>query len=173
MIARRWKLPVVFVVPHDLSGPPFTDRRTNTSDGATMLVDGNDVIALHQSMSEAIALARAGGGPTLLNAFMAPTGRCGATDNTTPLGPIDLSTAAPDNDPIRRMRAFLLKKRHWQKTDDAHLLCHCQAQINDAVSRYLQSDDNKPIAVARRLCNFLYERRRPTAPYLKCVANND
>jgi acetoin:2,6-dichlorophenolindophenol oxidoreductase subunit alpha len=75
-LAAVWKLPVVFVCENNGFGE-FTPMQTVTSvkdiavrakayDIPGIIVDGNDVIEVYRSASDAIARARAGEGPTLL-----------------------------------------------------------------------------------------------------------
>jgi acetoin:2,6-dichlorophenolindophenol oxidoreductase subunit alpha len=75
-LAAIWKLPVVFVCENNGFGE-FTPMQTVTSvrDIAVraqaygipgQIVDGNDVLAVYAHASEAVARARAGEGPTLL-----------------------------------------------------------------------------------------------------------
>jgi pyruvate dehydrogenase E1 component alpha subunit len=75
-LAAVWKLPVVFVCENNGFGE-FTPMQTVTSvkDIAVraqayaipgVIVDGNDVLEVYGAASEAIARARAGEGPTLL-----------------------------------------------------------------------------------------------------------
>ncbi len=75
-LAAVWKLPVVFVCENNGFGE-FTPMRTVTSvkdiavrakayDIPGHIVDGNDVLEVYRYASEAVARARAGEGPTLL-----------------------------------------------------------------------------------------------------------
>ena len=75
-MAAVWKAPVVFVVENNLYGE-FSPIRTTTpiddlADRATgygmvgLTVDGQDVEAVHEAAAAAIARARSGDGPTLL-----------------------------------------------------------------------------------------------------------
>lgn len=75
-LAAIWKLPVVFVCENNLYGM-FSPLRLTTSvadiaDRAHgygipgVIVDGNDVLAVHEAAAAALARARAGDGPTLL-----------------------------------------------------------------------------------------------------------
>jgi acetoin:2,6-dichlorophenolindophenol oxidoreductase subunit alpha len=75
-LAAVWKLPVVFVCENNGFGE-FTPMQTVTSvkdiavrakayDIPGLIVDGNDVIEVYRNASDAIARARAGEGPTLL-----------------------------------------------------------------------------------------------------------
>lgn len=75
-LASIWKLPVVYIVENNLYAlsTPFS-YHMNIPDVAIrasaygipgVIVDGNDVIAVYEVVSEAITKARKGGGPTLL-----------------------------------------------------------------------------------------------------------
>ena len=75
-MAAVWKAPVVFVVANNLYGEyspvrmttPIDDlaRRAEPYDVPGVIVDGQDVAAVHAATSEAVARARAGDGPSLL-----------------------------------------------------------------------------------------------------------
>src|SRR5688500_7383607 len=75
-MASIWKLPALFVcennqfateVPFSYSsGSPEVGARAASYGMAGATVDGNDVLAVHAAAAEAVARARAGGGPTLL-----------------------------------------------------------------------------------------------------------
>jgi TPP-dependent pyruvate/acetoin dehydrogenase alpha subunit len=78
-LASIWKLPVLFVCENNLYGeysPIATttpmERLADRADSYAMAkarVDGNDVLAMHAAVSEAAERARAGAGPTLLEAM--------------------------------------------------------------------------------------------------------
>jgi len=75
-MASIWKAPVVFIVANNLYGEysplrdttPIDDlaRRADPFDMPGVIVDGQDVEAVHAATSEAVARARAGDGPSLL-----------------------------------------------------------------------------------------------------------
>lgn len=75
-LASLYKLPVVFVCENNQFALSMSVERhlpvPNVADRAAaygmpgMVVDGNDVIAVHEAAQAAIARARSGGGPTLL-----------------------------------------------------------------------------------------------------------
>ena len=77
-LATAWELPVVFVCENNLYATEVAiSRATKNPDIASRAaayglpgasVDGNDVLAIYQAASEAVARARAGGGPTLIEA---------------------------------------------------------------------------------------------------------
>jgi TPP-dependent pyruvate/acetoin dehydrogenase alpha subunit len=78
-LASIWKLPAIFVCENNLYGEysPIAsttpiERLADRGDAYGMAkarVDGNDVLAMHAAVSEAAARARAGDGPTLIEAL--------------------------------------------------------------------------------------------------------
>ncbi|WP_265445184.1 pyruvate dehydrogenase (acetyl-transferring) E1 component subunit alpha [Flexivirga meconopsidis] len=94
--------------------PPYQRARGFGFPGVR--VDGNDVLAVYAVTKAALDAARAGQGPTLIEAF---TYRMGA--HTTSDDPTKYRIAAEvdiwrEKDPIKRMRGFLASKGH---ADDA------------------------------------------------------
>ncbi|MEA2025232.1 MAG: thiamine pyrophosphate-dependent dehydrogenase E1 component subunit alpha [Chloroflexota bacterium] len=75
-MAATWKAPVIFIVSNNLYGEyspvrmttPIDDlaRRSEPYDMPGVIVDGQDVEAVQAATSEAVARARAGDGPSLL-----------------------------------------------------------------------------------------------------------
>ena len=73
-----WKLPVIFFCENNLYGEgtaiarctAVTDvvLRAQGYDFVGVMVDGNDVLAVYEAVLEAAARARAGEGPTLIEA---------------------------------------------------------------------------------------------------------
>lgn len=77
-MAAIWELPVIFVCEDNMYATEVAFRdatrvqdvaqRARVSyDMASASVDGNDVLAVHQAAEEAVARARAGGGPSLID----------------------------------------------------------------------------------------------------------
>jgi 2-oxoisovalerate dehydrogenase E1 component len=77
-LAAIWDLPVIYVCENNLYATevPFeyATRNTEVAERARgyglpgIAVDGNDVLAVHEAAAEAVARARAGRGPTLIEA---------------------------------------------------------------------------------------------------------
>jgi TPP-dependent pyruvate/acetoin dehydrogenase alpha subunit len=78
-LAALWRLPVIFLCENNLYGeysPLATttpiDRLVDRADSYGMSkarIDGNDVLGVHASVSDAVARARAGDGPTFIEAM--------------------------------------------------------------------------------------------------------
>jgi acetoin:2,6-dichlorophenolindophenol oxidoreductase subunit alpha len=75
-LAAIWKLPVVFICENNKYGMSFSTEKSmaieNISERASgygipgVTVDGNDVVAVHDAVEAAVARARGGEGPTLV-----------------------------------------------------------------------------------------------------------
>ena len=78
-LAAIWKLPVIFICENNKYGMSFSTEKSmavaNVADRAAaygipgVTVDGNDVTAVYDVVSEAVARARAGEGPTLVESL--------------------------------------------------------------------------------------------------------
>jgi pyruvate dehydrogenase E1 component alpha subunit len=79
-LAARWQLPVVFVCENnqwmeytaigDVTAVPRPAADRASAYGLPpIVVDGNDVLAVHKAANEAVERARAGGGPSLIEAL--------------------------------------------------------------------------------------------------------
>lgn len=79
-IAVQWRLPVVFVV-ENIRGGSNARRRAYESDAMPMLpVDGRDVVAVADSVAEAVQRVSAGDGPALVEAINYETNHPAAAD---------------------------------------------------------------------------------------------
>jgi pyruvate dehydrogenase E1 component alpha subunit len=87
----------------------------------SVLVDGNDMLALIHVVAEAAARARAGEGPTLIEALTYRRGAHTSSDDPS----VYRDSAEPKeweaSDPIRRFRAYCESKGVWSATDEESL----------------------------------------------------
>lgn len=146
-VAGARTLPVVFVIVNNgwaISVPVAAQTATATLAQKAVAagipgvqVDGNDVLAVREIGSAAIERARAGGGPTVIEAL---TYRL--SDHTTA---DDASRYRPDQEvkdawalePLLRTRKFLIKGGLWSEAREAELLQECSRQVEAAVAEYL------------------------------------
>ncbi|GAC1388445.1 MAG: pyruvate dehydrogenase (acetyl-transferring) E1 component subunit alpha [Ktedonobacteraceae bacterium] len=100
----------------------------------SVLVDGNDLLAVYDVMEQAVERARAGHGPTLIEAI---TYRIGA--HTTADDPTRYRLA-PElekwrlKDPIARFQRFLTKQGLLSEEQNQQLVNEVEAEINQAVT---------------------------------------
>ncbi|HXF37778.1 MAG TPA: pyruvate dehydrogenase (acetyl-transferring) E1 component subunit alpha [Actinomycetota bacterium] len=117
-LAGVWRLPVVFVcqnngwaisVPAELQTAGEIWRRAEGYGFPGVRVDGNDVLAVHAATRAAVARARSGGGPTLIEAMTYRLGPHSTADDPSRYrDPAEVERFAA-LDPIERYRAFLLR----------------------------------------------------------------
>jgi len=161
-LAGLWRLPVVFVVNNNqwaISVP----RRRQTA--ATTLaqkaiaagfpgeqVDGNDVIAVRDRVEQALARARTEGTPTLIEALTYRLGDHTTVDNASRYRDDAEVSAHWKEEPIARLRAFMVAGGYWDKAQEESLQSDCNAEVEKAAEEYLAT---KPQA-AESMFTYLY-----------------
>jgi len=147
-MASVWKLPVVFVCQNNgygehtkyeyaTSAAKISDRASGYSmPGVT--VDGNDPLAMYAAAKEAVDRARAGGGPTLIEAktFRFFGHVLGDADGYMEKGEKD---AAMARDPVVRFRKLLIEQGHADEQTLAALEAGIEKEIDAAVDFALAS----------------------------------
>ncbi|WP_435360643.1 pyruvate dehydrogenase (acetyl-transferring) E1 component subunit alpha [Haloarchaeobius sp. DFWS5] len=81
-------------------------------------VDGNDVFAVHEVVSEALEKAKNGGGPTLIEAVTYRRGAHTTTDDPTKYRDEDEAADWLQQDPLDRSRTYLEEEFGWGEEDD-------------------------------------------------------
>jgi 2-oxoisovalerate dehydrogenase E1 component alpha subunit len=152
--AGVWKLPVVFVannnqwaisVPLRLQTASQTLAQKAIAAGfAGEQVDGNDVIAMHAASERAIEAARGGEGPGLIEAVTYRLADHTTADDAARYRPPEEVQARWKEEPIARLRSYLVSLKVWGKTEEEALITECQARIEAAVERYLATTPRAP-----------------------------
>jgi pyruvate dehydrogenase E1 component alpha subunit len=99
-------------------------------------VDGNDVLACYAVMAEAAARARAGGGPTLIEAVTYRLGPHTTSDDPTRYRTQDEVDRWAALDPIPRYRAYLQGRELWSERLEERVAARAKrmrAELRDAV----------------------------------------
>ncbi len=96
-------------------------------------VDGNDVLAVLQAVREATALARSGGGPSLIEAVTYRMGPHTTADDPARYRQEDQDNFWGDRDPILRVRRLLEKQGEWTQEWHDSLEREASATIEAAV----------------------------------------
>lgn len=152
-IAAAWKLPLLFVCENNLYAEmtPFKDT-VNEADIARravgygipgVLVDGNDVLAVLAAARTAVARARAGDGPTLLELKTYRTGGHFQGD------PCKYRTREEEalwqsRDPLPQFRAVALQRGAFDAAELDRLEAMLAAEITEAIDFSLASPDPEP-----------------------------
>jgi pyruvate dehydrogenase E1 component alpha subunit len=162
------KLPVVFVannnqwaisVPLKLQTASQTLAQKAIAAGFSgEQVDGNDVIAVRAAAEDAIVQARAGGGPRLIEAVTYRLSDHTTADDAARYRPPEEVQARWKEEPIARLRAYLVSQNAWGKAQEEELAAECQKQIEAAIERYLASAPRAP----ETMFDHLYAELPPT-----------
>src|SRR6478736_5607775 len=125
------RLPLVFVatnnqwaisVPLRLQTASETLAQEGSAAGfAGEQVDGNDVVAVRAAAEEAIAAARDGKGPRLIEAVAYRLGDHTTSDDASRYRSAEEVQAHLKQEPVTRLRAYLVGQKMWSKADEEQL----------------------------------------------------
>jgi 2-oxoisovalerate dehydrogenase E1 component alpha subunit len=148
------KLPVVFVANNNqwaISVPLRLQTASETLAQKAIAagfpgeqVDGNDVIAVRAAAGEAIAAARSGEGPRLIEAVTYRLSDHTTADDAARYRPPEEVQARWKEEPIARLRSYLVSHKAWGKSDEEQLAAECQERVEAAVERYLAAEPRAP-----------------------------
>ncbi|MBO4409118.1 MAG: thiamine pyrophosphate-dependent dehydrogenase E1 component subunit alpha [Spirochaetales bacterium] len=142
--ASKWKLPVIYVCENNLYAANTSVKITCTSDNPAYdrapaynipaeIVDGNDVCAVNEAATRAIARARKGEGPTILEL---KTYRHGGHSRNDACGyrPKDEEKYwIQDHDPVKMFRERLLNEKVAKEAEIKALEEAAEKEIDEAV----------------------------------------
>lgn len=97
-------------------------------------VDGNDLFAVYSATREAIAKARAGLGPTLIEAVTYRINPHTTSDDPARYRDAEEAAAWAGRDPLERIRAYLQAADAWDPTWEAGLEEEAAAGLEDSVA---------------------------------------
>lgn len=147
--AGVWQLPLVFVVtdnqwaisvPRNRQSVAQTLAQKAIAAGIEgVQVDGNDVIAVRYAMDQALAKARNGGGPTLIEALTYRLSDHTTADDASRYRSPDEVAEAWKREPLLRLRNYLLAADVWSKEKEEELLRDCNEEVQAAAQAYLDT----------------------------------
>ena len=97
-------------------------------------VDGNDPLAVYRAVSDAVALARQGGGPTFIECLTYRIGAHSTSDDPTRYRSQAEVEAWQKKDPIDRLRAYLVAQELLTDAEDAAMESEITAEILAAIA---------------------------------------
>jgi 2-oxoisovalerate dehydrogenase E1 component alpha subunit len=152
--AALYRLPVVFVCENNryaISVP--VEKEVPVADVAQralgygipgVAVDGNDVVAVYEAMREAVARARRGEGPTLLECKTYRLVPHSSDDDDRTYRSPDEVEAWRRQDPIERHRRRLLADGHLNQEEDEALWAELRAEVDRATESAQSAADPVP-----------------------------
>jgi TPP-dependent pyruvate/acetoin dehydrogenase alpha subunit len=140
--AGVWKAPVIFLCQNNgyaISCPSHEQTASESyaikAEGYGMpglKVDGNDLFAVRKATVEAVARARAGEGPTLIEAETFRMGGHSTADDPTRYVPAEEFEKWAKRDPIERFERYLERAGLWTAELRKETLAEAHAEINAA-----------------------------------------
>jgi pyruvate dehydrogenase E1 component alpha subunit len=112
-----------------------------------VVVDGNDVRAVHAAVRSARARAVAGEGPTLIEAQVYRFGPHSSSDDPHRYRPDEQVAAARQRDPLHRLKSELLEAGLLTEAADAKLWEEARAAIGAAVTQAEQEPPVDPLSL--------------------------
>ncbi|HET8552423.1 MAG TPA: pyruvate dehydrogenase (acetyl-transferring) E1 component subunit alpha [Gammaproteobacteria bacterium] len=160
--AGAFQLPIVFVVSNNqwaISVPLAQQTACETLAQKAFAggfegtqVDGNDIVAVRNAMENALAKARKGGGPTLIEALTYRLSDHTTADDATRYRPNDEVKAAEKKEPLVRLRQYLTALGEWDDAKEKALIDECKQQVADAVKEY----ENTPKPSLESMFDYMY-----------------
>ncbi len=142
-MAGVWRVPAVFVVNNNqwaISVPRTAQTAAQTLAQKAVAVgipseqvDGNDVIAVKAAVSDALERARQGDGPTLIEALTYRLSDHTTADDAHRYRSDEEVSAHWRQEPVARLRTYLVERNDWSKTDEEQLLLNCHGRVDAAV----------------------------------------
>jgi len=120
-------------------------------------VDGNDVLAVFAAVREALATARSGGGPTLIEAFTYRMGDHTTADDASRYRAKEEVQEWERRDPLIRFRLHLEHKGLWSEAFEKEV----QAAAADMVEKAVAEAEAKPSATPEDVFAYTYATMPP------------
>lgn len=149
-LAGVWKLPVIFVcqnnqigeytkIPDYTASPNFAGR-ADALGFKGMVLDGNDPVAFHKGMSEAVNMVRAGNGPVFVEAVTLRLGTHAGFQDNELLTKEELA-AGKANWPVPTTRALLIEAGICTEDELAGIDSAAAAEVKEAVEFALAAEE--------------------------------
>jgi pyruvate dehydrogenase E1 component alpha subunit len=169
--AAVYKTPTVFLCQNNGFAISYPREEQTRSESIAMkadaygmpgvLVDGNDVAAVLTVVGEAVDRARAGDGPTLVEAVTYRLGPHTTSDDPTRYRDEDEADEWRMRDPLERVRALLERAGGWTPEWQAQL----EARASDVIEQAVADAEALPQPTGDEMLSRMYAE--PTAPLSK------
>lgn len=116
-------------------------------------VDGNDLFAVYQITKDAVNRARAGGGPTLIEAVTYRIGPHTTADDPGRYRPEDDVATWRRQDPVERVRLFLSERDQWTPEWQAQI----EAEAVTEIDRAIELAERLPVIRAHEIFDAMFE----------------
>ncbi len=152
--AGVWQLPLVFVINNNewaISVPRYRQSHAQTLAQKAIAagvpgeqVDGNDAVAVRHALDAALAKARDGGGPQLIEALTYRLSDHTTADDARRYRDAHEHAQRSAQDPVERLRKLMAGRGAWSDADEAALQAECEAEVERAAAEYLATPARAP-----------------------------
>jgi pyruvate dehydrogenase E1 component alpha subunit len=183
-VAGAWQLPLVCVINNNqwaisvrpdeqTSCETFAQKGIGTGVDCVQ-VDGNDIIAVKETVGKALDKARNGGGPTLVECITYRLCDHTTADDATRYHDQEQHDAALKIEPMVRLKKYIVKLGGEEAELDAYA-GECKAEVEKAVETFYDVTQNQPQApetIFDHLFETLPEKTRPQRDHLLAKGRN-
>lgn len=120
-------------------------------------VDGNDLFAVFEATEEAVARARSGGGPTLIEAVTYRIGPHTTADDPTRYRPEGEAEEWMRRDPLERVRVYLSERGRWDPDWQERI----EEQAAEAIERSVELAEGLPAPTVDEMFGSMFESLPP------------
>jgi 2-oxoisovalerate dehydrogenase E1 component alpha subunit len=155
--AGAWQVPVVFIIINNQWAISMPRERQSAAETLAQKglaagipgeqVDGNDVIAVHDVISQALEKARSGGGPSVVEIITYRLTDHSTADDASRYRDSDEVSTHWKNEPLIRLRTYLSESQAWTKEDEENLLTTIDQEIEDGIAKYEAQEGLPPEAM--------------------------
>ncbi len=169
--AGQFSLPAVYIIENN--GWAISVPRSRQSAGRTLAqkawgygvpgiqVDGNDALAVYKATADAVARARAGEGPTLIECETYRMGAHTTADDAKRYRADEDVNIWKKKDPILRMKKFLTARKLWDERKEKDLTNETKTWIDGEVQAYENFPPLNPLDM------FAHQYDRATWPLVE------
>jgi pyruvate dehydrogenase E1 component alpha subunit len=153
-IAGVWQLPVIFVINNNrwaISTPVNAQTAAGTLAQKAIAagiqgeqIDGNDVVAVVDAVAGALARARNGSGPTLVEAVTYRLSDHTTADDARRYRDDAEVSRQWNDEPVRRLKMWLVREGLWDKDGEERLLEDCAREVDSAAQNYMNFPAETP-----------------------------
>jgi len=122
-----------------------------------VLVDGNDILAMYAATKEALEKARAGEGPTLIEAYTYRMTNHTTSDDASKYRSEEEVKKWEKRDPIERFRIYLKNKGIWNESFNREVQKEAEATVNSAV----EEAEKTPLPSIEEIFIYTYKNMTP------------
>lgn len=156
-LAGVWQLPVVFVISNNQWA--ISTPRAEQTGAATLAqkaiaagfpgeqVDGNDIIAVNHVLTDALADARAGNGPRLVECLTYRLADHTSVDDASRYRSDEEVSRAWHAEPVSRLRNYLTRVGAWSEAAEDNWIARCRQEVDKAAEDYLGMPPQAPQAI--------------------------